>query len=120
MSQCRHPDKQVEVFWSDKQSGWWAQCQVCEAYTAAFKDAAEAKSALKRMEREKPGGSPTDKGGRPKELPADAKLSTFMLCPSHKTTLDTYQKRNELKSRSEALRHLLENLPANMLADAAI
>jgi len=120
MSQCGHPKKQIDINWSEEQEGYWAQCQVCEAHTAVFKEESEALGALKRMKREKPGGSPTEKGGRPKELPADSKLATFMLTPSHKKTLDKYQKKNDLKSRSEALRHLLENLPAAVLEGAAI
>lgn len=116
MSRCRHPSKQVEIYQSEKQEGVWAQCQVCSAHTAVFGEEQDAVAALKRMKREKPGGSPTDKGGRPKELPDTAKLATFMLCPAHKKTLDKWQKKNELKSRSEALRHLLENLEGLLTA----
>ena len=114
--QCKHPKGKIEVYWSDKQNGWWAQCQVCEAHTAAFGKGAEAKNALKLIKREKPGGAPTDKGGRPKELPENVKLCTFMLCPSHKKTIDKWQKKNELKSRAEGLRHLLETAEAMMVA----
>ena len=117
---CGHPKKKVELIWSEKQEGWWAQCSVCQAHTAVFKEENDAWSAMSRMKREKPGGAPTEKGGRPKELPEDAKLSTFMLCLSHKKTLDAYKKKNSLKSRAEALRHLLENLPPSMLEGAAI
>ena len=115
---CGHPKNQIEENWSEKQKGTWLLCSACEAHTAVFKKKGDAYSALKRMQRPKPQG--VREGGRPKELPDGAKLSNFMLGPLHKKTLDIYKKRNKLTSRAAALRHLLENLPASILADAAI
>lgn len=104
---CRHPHSQT---WkSENQEGYWAQCEICGSYTAVFDDKEEARKALVRMKRLRPSPKSANKVGRPKTLPEDAKLRTFMLCESHIKTLEIYKRHNKLGSRSDALRHWLEN-----------
>ena len=114
MPTCKHPN--WELFEDADTKGLWGLCSDCEAHTAIFHGEKAAKtvaSAMKRMKRERPRNpKKAHKGaGRPRELPRDAKARIHTLCDSHVQRLERYKKKHQLRNRSEALRHWIENQP---------